>query len=70
MSELGQLLKSKREKLKKTIADVANDTKITEKIIHTLEDGDFASLPSYLHAFGFLKKYSDYLGFDYENEVK
>ncbi len=70
MSELGQLLKEKREALNKTISAVSHDTKITEKLISIMEEGRFKDLPSYLHAFGFVKKYSEYLGYKYEEDIK
>ncbi len=69
MSELGKLLKNTREAKKKTIRDVVDDTRIREPFIIMLEEGEFGKLPSYIHAYGFVKKYSEFLGLDYENEV-
>lgn len=69
MSELGNLLKSTREEQKKTIQDVVDDTRIRENFIKIIEDGRFKDLPSYLHAYGFVKKYAEFLNLDYENDV-
>ena len=69
MSELGNLLKTTREEQKKTIKDVVDDTRIREPFINIIEDGRFKDLPSYLHAYGFVKKYAEFLGLDYENVV-
>ena len=69
MSELGSLLKTTREEQKKTIKDVVDDTRIREPFINIMEDGRFKDLPSYLHAYGFVKKYAEFLGLDYENVV-
>lgn len=69
MSELGDLLKTTREQQKKTIKDVVAETRIREQFIVIIEDGRFSDLPSYLHAYGFVKKYAEFLGLDYENTV-
>lgn len=69
MSELGNLLKSTREEQKKTIQDVVDETRIRENFIKIIEEGRFKDLPSYLHAYGFVKKYAEFLNLDYENDV-
>lgn len=69
MSELSELLKSAREAQKKSIAQASSDTKIRVPFLESIENGDFNSLPSYLHAYGFVKKYAEYLGLPYD-EIK
>lgn len=69
MSELGNLLKSTREEQKKSMQDVVDDTRIRENFIKIIEEGRFKDLPSYLHAYGFVKKYAEFLNLDYENVV-
>ena len=69
MSKLAELLKKRREELKKTPAEVSADTKIRVQFIESIDNGDFKSMPSYLHAYGFVKKYAEYLGFSYD-EIK
>lgn len=65
MSELGNKLRQAREEQDKTLAAVKNDTRIQESFLIAIEDGNYKALPSYLHAYGFVKKYAEYLGFDY-----
>lgn len=69
MSELGNLLRTTREGQKKTIKDVVDDTRIREQFINIIEEGNFSELPSYIHAYGFVKKYAEFLGLNYENDV-
>lgn len=70
MSELGNLLKKVREDQGKTLASVKNDTRIQEAFLIAIEAGDYKSLPSYLHAYGFVKKYAESLGLDYDKDIK
>ena len=70
MSELAKLLKSKREELSKTVKVVSQETKIRENSILLMDKGAFYEMPSYLHAYGFVKQYSEYLGYDYEIQIK
>ncbi len=69
MSDLGNLLKTTREAKKITIKDVVDETRIREPFILILEEGAFTKLPSYIHAYGFVKKYAEFLGLDYEKDV-
>lgn len=69
MSRLAELLKNRREELKKTVAEVSSDTKIRVQFIENIDNGQFKLLPSYLHAYGFVKKYAEYLGIPYD-EIK
>lgn len=67
MSELSELLKNTRLEQKKTLQSVSADTKIRGSFLQAIEDGDYGLLPSYLHAYGFVKKYAEYLGLNYED---
>lgn len=69
MSELGNFLKSTRIEQKKSVQDVVDDTRIRENFIKIIEEGNFQELPSYIHAYGFVKKYAEFLNLDYENVV-
>lgn len=69
MSELSELLKNRREELKKTPADISADTRIRIQFLEAIDRGDFKSLPSHLHAYGFVKQYAEYLGFSFD-EIK
>ncbi len=69
MSELSELLKNRRLELKKTPIDVSTDTRIRVQYIEAIDNGDYKALPSYLHTYGFIKQYAEYLGFSFD-EIK
>ena len=56
------LLKSQREKLKLSIAEVSLELRLEKKIIKNIESGNFESFNSYLFLKGYLKNYADFLG--------
>ncbi len=69
MSDLGKVLKEERERQGKDISEVSKETHISKAAIMTIEEGRFSELPSYVHCLGFVKKYADFLGIDFE-EIK
>lgn len=69
MSDLGNFFREKREEQGKSVKDVSRATLISKIAIEAIEKGDFSSLPSYVHCYGFVKKYAEYLGYSYD-EVK
>lgn len=64
MSELGRLLREAREAKKLSLADVESVTRIRQKYLEALENGEFASLPQGAVARGLLRIYAAYLGLD------
>lgn len=64
MSELGRLLREAREAKKLSLADVESVTRIRQKYLEALENGEFASLPQGAVARGLLRIYATYLGLD------
>jgi cytoskeletal protein RodZ len=64
MVTVGNLLKKRREDLSKTIAQVSNETKISDTKLFSMESNDFSCFESPVHASGFIKIYADYLGLD------
>jgi cytoskeletal protein RodZ len=64
MDSIGDHLRIAREDRKIPVAQVARDTKINERYIVALEDGEFSILPAPAYAKGFLKIYAEYLGLD------
>jgi cytoskeletal protein RodZ len=68
MSNLGNLLKSRREELNVELAQVAKTLRINLKYLEAIENGEFKKLPSYAHCYGFVKSYLNYLKLD-EKEV-
>src|SRR5207245_6293089 len=61
MSKLGEMLRTQREKKNITLEQAAADTRIREKFLKALEDGDYPSLPGAVYTRGFLRNYADYL---------
>ena len=61
---LGETLRSKREKKKLSIEDVANKLRIKEVYLKALEDGHYYAFPSRVYGIGFLRSYSKFLGLD------
>ncbi|HZP95998.1 MAG TPA: RodZ domain-containing protein [Candidatus Limnocylindria bacterium] len=69
MSRLGDLLRAQREKKGLTLDQAAADTRIREKFLKALEDGDYQSLPGAVYTKGFLRNYAEYLDLDQEELV-
>ena len=61
MSKLGEILRTQREKRGITLDQAAADTRIREKFLKALEDGDYMSLPGAVYTTGFLRNYAEYL---------
>lgn len=64
MSELGRLLREAREAKKLSLADVEAVTRIRQKYLDALENGQYANLPRGAVARGLLRIYATYLGLD------
>ncbi len=56
------LLKKTREAKNLTIKEASLQTKISEKYLDLIENGEYEKLPSLTHSCGFLKNYAIYLG--------
>jgi cytoskeletal protein RodZ len=69
MTRLGDSLRQQREKRGITLDQAAADTRIREKFLKALEDGDLQSLPGAVYTKGFLRNYAEYLGLDDEELV-
>ena len=69
MPSLGDSLRQQREKRGITLDQAAADTRIREKFLKALEDGDLQSLPGAVYTKGFLRNYAEYLGLDDEESV-
>ena len=61
---LGETLRSKREKKKLSLEDVATKLRIKEVYLKALEDGHYFAFPSRVYGIGFLRSYSKFLGLD------
>ncbi len=64
MSELARVLAEARAAKGASLAEVEAGTRIRQKYIEALENGDFADLPRGAVARGFLRTYAEYLGLD------
>ncbi|MDD5556832.1 MAG: helix-turn-helix domain-containing protein [bacterium] len=64
MESIGNCLRAAREEQKIPIAQVVRDTKISEKYIAALEEGDLSRLPAAAYTKGFIRMYAEYLGLD------
>src|SRR3979409_295382 len=69
MPSLGEQLRTQRERKNITLEQAAADTRIREKFLKALEDGDYASLPGAVYTRGFLRNYSDYLDLETDELV-
>ncbi len=65
---VGTFLRAQREKRKLTLDDVYQSIKIHPKYLKALEQDDYSVFDGKVHAKGFLRVYSDYLGLSI-NEV-
>lgn len=64
MARLGELLRAQRERKGITLEAAAADTRIRDKFIKALEEGDYQSLPGAVYTKGFLRNYAEYLDLD------
>ncbi len=64
MITAGEVLKSKRESLGKSLETVSEDTKIQIRFLKYIEDNDFSKFDSDVFLTGFIKIYTQYLDLD------
>ncbi|HSH01269.1 MAG TPA: RodZ domain-containing protein [Anaerolineae bacterium] len=64
MEEIGHILREAREAKSLTIDDVAEKTRINERFITALEQGEYSKLPTPAHTRGFLRNYARFLHLD------
>jgi transcriptional regulator with XRE-family HTH domain len=69
VSSLGEQLRAQRERKNITLEQAAADTRIREKFLKALEDGDYQSLPGAVYTRGFLRNYADYLDLETDELV-
>lgn len=62
MSELGEFLRSARQKRNLSLDDVAQATRIKVPYLEALENGDYSLLPGPAYVTGFLRNYARFLG--------
>jgi cytoskeletal protein RodZ len=69
LASLGEQLRAQRERKSITLEQAAADTRIREKFLKALEEGDYPSLPGAVYTRGFLRNYSDYLDLETDELV-
>ncbi|MCF8038203.1 MAG: DUF4115 domain-containing protein [Desulfohalobiaceae bacterium] len=62
--ELGQKLKTERERQGLTVSDIHDQLKIGPSSVEAIEAGDVDSLPHIVYYKGFVKNYANFLGLD------
>src|SRR5918911_472087 len=70
MSELGERLRMARESQGISLAQAAVETRILQRYLIALEDGDFHHLPGDVYARGFIRNYAAYLGIPAEELIE
>jgi cytoskeletal protein RodZ len=69
MKEIGKTLKYKREQMNLSLSDVHKATRVQEKYLVSIEEGDLDVFKAEVYYKSFLRSYSKYLGFDPEEFV-
>jgi transcriptional regulator with XRE-family HTH domain len=67
MKKIGERLSEARERLGLTLEEAERSTRIRAHYLAALEEARLDSLPSPVHARGFLKNYAEFLGLDAES---
>src|SRR5262245_5077741 len=62
MSQLGERLRTARERQGITLAQIAAETRILQRYLLALEDGDYHQLPGDVYTRGFVRNYARHLG--------
>ena len=61
---VGEVLKSRREEKKLSLAEVNEHTKLSIDVLRSIEQDDFGSFESEIYLKGFLRNYAKFLGLD------
>ena len=70
MSQLGERLREARESQGISMAQAAVETRILQRYLVALEEGDYQHLPGDVYARGFIRNYADYLGIPAEELIE
>jgi cytoskeletal protein RodZ len=66
LTELGKLLKEKREEKGMSLEELQTATKIQKRYLAAIEDGNYDVLPGTFYARAFIKNYCEAVGMNYE----
>lgn len=64
LESVGRALREARQQRREDLHDIAAFLRIKPNFLYALEDADYAVFPGRAYAYGFLRSYADYLGFD------
>ena len=70
MNQLGERVREARESQGISISQAAVETRILQRYLVALEDGDHQHLPGDVYARGFIRNYADYLGLPAEELIE
>ncbi|WP_052476217.1 RodZ domain-containing protein [Cohnella kolymensis] len=70
MSDLGEVLRTAREKRGYTLDDVQEITKIRKRYLEAIETGDYKILPGSFYVRAFVKTYAETVGLDAEEVLR
>ena len=70
MTQLGERLRIAREEQGISISQAAVETRILQRYLIALEDGDYQHLPGDVYARGFIRNYAAYLGLSAEELIE
>jgi len=70
MVTVGECLKRRREKLGISIKDLGDNLKIKSDYLKDLEENNYEKLPPDVYVKGFIKSYSELVGFDSEKMIE
>ncbi|MEN9939006.1 MAG: hypothetical protein RLZZ387_5585 [Chloroflexota bacterium] len=70
MSQLGERLRLARESQGISLSQAAAETRILQRYLVALEDGDYINLPGDVYTRGFLRNYAAFLGFTAEELIE
>ncbi len=66
MKEIGELLREAREDKGITLEQISKDTKIPERLLRDLEEGDSSGFAGKVYFKGALRNYAEFIGLDYQ----
>src|SRR5690348_15534735 len=64
VSTVGERLKAAREQKKLSLEDIAAQTRIPQRHLESIENGDWENLPAPTYTIGFAKSYASAVGLD------
>ena len=68
-ASVSEQLKTTRAKLGLSLDQVSEQTKISQKYLEALENGDYYKVPDGIYTLSFLKEYAQYLGLDHKKII-